>query len=216
MNKAEVFNPVLYSFEENQFLRDRVGQPPVVALRDVPVGVNRAAVRPVIEKIYELTELQKHSGLEWVGIEAIQQAIDTYIQQATKWQNDRRKGAPRFPSMFSYDTKGRPHRHGVGSDSEQVKTYFVGKERKPFAVELVPDGEPTWVPDWEADAPSKDSGLTVNAEAKRIECFCGHTEQFNADSRASFNAARARMSKHLRSSTDEVERHRETHTMEFS
>ena len=75
-------------------------------------------------------------------------------------------------------------------------------------------------PDWAnrkkgTDNPAPTSGLVVNGEARRLECFCGHTEHYKDDSRASFNAARARMARHLIKAPDEVERHREIHTLEF-
>jgi len=212
----DVFDPVLYSMQENRFLLEQMGKPPVVVMREVlPEGVNKAAVRPVIERVYELNELATHSGLEWVGIEAIKVAINTYIEQATKWANDTRKGRQRFPSMFSYDSRGRGHRGAPGSDSGQVRTYFDNAgQRQPFAIDLVLSSEEAWVAPTLADLPSR--GLVVNNEHHRIECqVCSHTESFNADARGSFNAARARMSKHLRTATEEVDRHREVYTEEF-
>ena len=136
-------------------------------------------------------------------MEAIKKSCLSYLTQAQRWAEDKRKGAPRFPSLSSYDTKGRPHLSGGGSDSEQVRTYFdTDGQRKPFETEFVPTGQETWRAEWaekvaEVDQPVE--GLHVNKEARRIECFCGHTEKFNPESRASFNAARARISKHLRS-----------------
>ncbi len=210
-----VFDPVKYSNEENKFILENLGKPPVVALRGVPSNVNRAAVKSVIDRVYELVELEKHAGLTWCGQDAIKASINTWLTESEKWANDRRRNAPRFPSLYSYDQKGRPHRYGPGSDSGQVRTFF-GKDgqRHKFAVEFVPDGIEEYHPEWGAADTPKD-GLTVSKEFNRIECFCGHTEQYNPDSRGSFNSARSRMSKHLRSATTEVDRHREVHTNEF-
>jgi hypothetical protein len=118
--------------------------------------------------------------------------------------------------MHAYDGKGRPHRQGVGSDSGQVRTYFdAAGQRVPFAIELVPTGQAEWHPEW-AKADEASDGLKVDRDNRRIECLiCGHTEAFNPDSRGSYNAARGRISKHLRSATIEVERHREVHMTEF-
>jgi hypothetical protein len=123
--------------------------------------------------------------------------------------------------MHSFDSKGRPHRYGPGSDAGRVKTYFTAKgERLPFALELIPTGVADWTPLWAAgaDDPGQDAGIFNNAEKNRIECMiagCGHTESYKTDSRSSYNAARARISKHLRTATNSVDAHREVHTNEF-
>jgi hypothetical protein len=97
-----------------------------------------------------------------------------------------------------------------------VKTYFdKDGNRKAFQVELLPDGAVEWTPDWVPTEDVKGSGIVVNHQLNRVECFCGHTEKFKTDSRASLSAARSRMSKHLRTTTEELERHREAYTLEF-
>lgn len=224
------FDPVKLSLEENQFVIDHAGEPPVVALQAMPAGVTKAAVKPIIEGIYELIELEKHEGLPWVGVEAVKTASGVYLKQAAAWaKNKGRRGAPRFPSMHSFDSRGRSHLGGVGSDSGQVRTYFDPQgNRIPFAINLTTSLERQWVPEWLATQPevapgvaaeikpAKEPELTLNDEKNRIECFCGHTETFRPDSRASYNAARARISKHLRKATDQTDDHRLLHTLEFS
>lgn len=233
------FDPVKLSLEENAWLLEHLGEPWVVAGRTIqperlsnpsprdknpinyPNGVNPNAVRPIVDRVYSLIELEKHEGNKWAGVEALKVSINSYLTQAQRWKQDKRKGAPRFPSLSSYDTKGRPHLNGPGSDSGQVRTYFDSDgQRQHFRIEYVPSGQGTWVAEWaekvaEVDQPV--TGLRTNKELRRIECFCGHTEQFNPDSRASYNAARARISKHLRSDKvpEYVEQHRQLHTDEF-
>lgn len=213
-----VFDPVDFSIEENEFLLSTLGQPPIVALRGLPAAVNPQAVRPLLERVYELVEQEKHSGIEWTGVEPLKEKITVYLEKANRWQSDRRRGAPRFPSKFTYDAKRKGHRDGPGADGPKVKTYF-GKagQRIPFAIELVPFEAPEWAPEWvEADQPVKGAGLKVDNELNRIECLvCHHTESFNNESRQSYNTARARMSRHLRKATDKVEDHREVYTAEF-
>lgn len=213
MNK---FDPALYSIAENEFLLASVGTPSIVALKTAPsVGVNIRAVKPVLDRIMDLTDQEKHDKTPWCGLEAVRSAITTYLAQMDKWSTDQRRGAPRFPSTYTYDVRGRRFRSGPGSDSAAVKTYFAPDgTRKEFAVDLVLSVAPEWNPDWaKADEPK--GGLVNNAAQTRIECFCGHTESYKIDSRQSYNAARARMSRHLRKATTDVDQHRETHTNEF-
>lgn len=228
-----IFDPVKLSIEENKFLLTHLGEPWITAAKDIrparlpnpnpkdknpifyPDGVNPAAVKPIIDRVYELNELTRHQGEQWVGVEALKDRISTYLTQAERWANDRRRGRPRFPSMSSFDERARPHLGAPGSDSGTVKTYFDQEgNRVPFAIELVPTDLTDYSPEWvQTDKPQ--SGLKVNAELHRIECFCGHVEKFNPESRASFNVARGRISKHLKSATEQVDSHRELHTLEF-
>lgn len=221
MNEYNDFDPVLFSTEENYWLLENIDKPTIVALRNLAPGVNPAQVKPLLDRISELDQLERHEGLKWVGTEAIKTAILAYLEQDAKWQSDYKKTrgrAPRFPSLSSFDSKGRAHLGGPGSDSGRVRTYFdKSGKRIPFAISLLVDTIPDWNPPGfgEAGTEIPEDGLKVNDAANRIECFCGHTESFKPNSRASYNASRARMSKHLRKATEEVERHREIHTNEF-
>lgn len=214
------FDPVKLSLEENQFIIENIGKAPVVALRNrVNPQVTLAAVKPVIDGVYELIETAKDDPMfKWVGIEAVKQACQVYLDQAAKWEKNKgRPGAVRFPSMYAWDHRGKPHWRGVGSDSEQVRTYFDSEgNRIPFKISLIPAAQEAWQPEWIAQVKAMPAWkLVVNSELNRIECPCGATETFKPESRASYNAARARMSKHLRRVTDQVEEHRELHTSEF-
>jgi hypothetical protein len=224
----QTFDPVLFSISENKFLLEHLGTAPVIARKAAqlaPVDVNPKAVNPIIERVYELQELNRVEGTVWVGIAALKDRIKTYIEQSAKWAADakRNKRAPRYPSLLSFDAKGRGHRGGPGSDSGRVRTYF-GKagERLPFEIHLFPETQAEWVAPGFDDKPSE-STLFVDPSASRIECrvpqaaggICGHTESYKEGSRSSFNAARARMSKHLRKASNEVEAHIELHTNEF-
>lgn len=245
----DTFDPTRYSLEECQFLLDNLGKPPVVSLRQIqperladparnpttgkvidknpvhyPKGVIPAAVKGALDRIYELLALERDAAEPWVGLEAVKACITTYIEQATKWARDAKRGAPRFPSMHSFDTRNRPHRGGPGSDSGTVSTYFdANGDRHKFAINLFSLGHAgTWSPEWadkragtEQMETQAKGGLTLNADALRYECFCGHTEHFKAESRMSQNAARARMGKHLVKAPDAPEKHREIYTVEF-
>lgn len=225
VDEIVMFDPVTCSNADCDFLMKTLGKPTVVAMKELTPLVTVQTVKPILERVNELQELAKAEGLEWVGIEAMKKAITTWLAVNAKWAYDHkhRRGAPRFPSLYSYDAKGKPHLGGPGSDSGRVRTYFGPTgERIPFAISLIPDTQIPWAGPGFTETPVG-NGLVVDDKANRIECtikkvngdICGHTESFKPDSRASFNAARARMSKHLRKATEEVEAHRELHTNEF-
>lgn len=238
------FNPVNFSNEENEFFLQHLGKPSVVALKEVrgvvnpkahpkdknpiiyPDGVVPASVKPVLDGVYELEELSKHENVQWVGIDAVKAAIKTWLAQSAKWREDFRRTrgrAPRYPSLYAFDAKGKGHLGGPGSDSGMVKTYFDAQgNRVPFEIQLLKEYVAEWVAPTVKDD-NLDPRLVVDAASCTIQCriplqsggVCGHTEKFKQESRSSYNAARARISKHLRKATEEVEAHRELHTEEF-
>jgi hypothetical protein len=202
----EVFDPVKYSLEENQFFLGHLGESPVVALKDaLPQGVAPAAVREVLGAIYDLEELQKHRGSAWVGTASVGAAIETYLREMAKWDQLSKEGAPRFPTMHAWDGKGRPHRGGVGSDSGQVVTYLdENGKRQPLAIELKGSPTKTFHPDWvKPEAPLPDD-CTIDSDEGIITCpVDGWSTNFKPDSRSSFNMARARVARHCKSSTND-------------
>lgn len=246
----EQFDPVQYSNAENEFLLAHLGEPPIVALRAIkgqinqqaatpfpgkradlvpivyPDGVIPASVKAIIETVYELIKLAEINEAKWVGVEKVKDSIKVWFRESQKWSAAHKRNAknPRWPSLYSFDTKGNARLGGPGSDSGQVRTYFgPAGERIPFAIDLlVPDEVEMWEPPKFSEQPS-DARLKVDLDLHRIEClvplaaggYCGHTESYKLDSRASYNAARARMSRHLRKATSEVEAHRELQTLEF-
>ncbi len=249
---GETFDPTLFSLAENQFLLDHLGEPPFLALREIkavplpdpprhpqthkiidknpvyyPEGVIPAAVAPALTRVYELEQeriaAEKVGGVfQWVGIEAVKAAIRVYLVQAAKWEQDSKRGAPRFPSMHAFDLRNKPHRGGPGSDSGKVHTYFDAQgERHTLILNLFGTPE-VWTPEWAStgrkgtDEPKAASGLRTDPINNRFECMvCGHTEHFKPESRGSYNAARMRMGKHLMTAKDETTAHREIHTTEF-
>lgn len=219
------YDPAMYSNAENAFIIQSVGLPPRVAERDLPKDVNPKAVMPFLERCYELAQLKEHRGEVWAGPEAIKRAGQVWLEETAKWERDAKRGRPRWPTMFAYDSRGRAFRSGTGSDNYKVKTYFdPNGNRIPFALELIPTDRPDWAVGW-SDSGQLPAGQTIDrsrdkivtdTDNKRIECLiCGHTVAFNPDSRNSYFSARARMSKHLRGATTDVERHREVHMAEF-
>jgi hypothetical protein len=212
----QTFDPTLFSFAENEFLLRNLGKPTIVALEDLKFPVNPRAVKPLLDRVNDLEQLKAHTGADWCGIEAVKAAIQVYLKENAKWasMHKRNKRAPRWPSLYSFDARGKAHRAASGSDCHRVRTYFNEKgERVPFEIYLIPDNVAEWIPP-SVEQPL-DKRLIEDSEKNRIECFCGHTESFKQDSRASRAAARARISKHLRTAKDRVEEHREVYTLEF-
>lgn len=222
MSDVEInqFDPSKYSKAECEFLLDQLGKPPVVAARELKYPVNPRAVTPILRRVYELIELEKHENLKWCGVDPLKDAIKTWLRENVKWRTnwERSRGrAPRWPSLYTFDQRGKAHRSGPGSDSGGLRTYFNEKgERIRFAVDLLPDLYTEWAPP--AAPETNSTGLTDDESKNRLECnLCGHAESYKDGSRASKNAARARMSKHLRKpgAGNKVEEHLEVYTLEF-
>jgi hypothetical protein len=202
----DVFDPVLYSLEENKFFLQHLGESPVVALKEtLPSGVNPVAVQEVLGAMYELDELQKHRGQTWVGQTTISTSITTYLTEWDKWKEMAERGAPRFPTMHAWDGKGKPHRGGVGSDSGKVTTYLTKKgKREPLAVTLRSNSQQPFVPDWIQEDDPLPTDLVHDAEKGFLQCpVDSWSTNYNPDSRSAYNMARARMSRHCKSSKDE-------------
>ena len=201
----ETFDPVKYSLAENTFFLTHLGESPVVAMEDtLPQGVAPVVVREVLGAIYELAELKRHRGNDWIGVEPVLTAIRTYLHEWEKWREQSTQGAPRFPSMYAWDGKGRPHRGGIGSDSGQVTTHIDNKgNRHRFAIPLHAQG-PGFVPAWlQPEEPLPDE-CVLDLDKGFIQCpVDGWATNFNPASQSSQNVARARMAKHCRGSKDE-------------
>jgi len=216
------FNPAKFSLAENEFLLTALDSPPIVALRSLPTNVNKRAVEPLLMRVQELEQQKLHEKLTWCGVEAIKASIGVYLERASRWRADHSRGAPRFPSFFTFTKKGAPVWSAPGTDSGSVTTYFSKEgQRKSLVLDLVSKDQPEWNPEWITadDTTTTAEGqlaLTRNRELDRIECPCGHTEKYRDEVRSSYTAARARMSKHLRRATELVEMHRGVYANEFS
>jgi hypothetical protein len=202
----EIFDPVLYSIAENRFFLDHLGESPVAVMQSpLPKGVQPTSVQEVLGTIYELDELEKHRGTSWIGHQPIQSSIEIYLREWDRWAEDAKRGAPRFPTLYAWDGKGRPHRGGVGADSSRVTTYMdKDGKRQPFRVELhattAQDFQPSWV---KKEDPLPDA-LVEDAVKGFIQCpLDGWTTNYNPDSRAAYNVARARVARHCKTSKDD-------------
>ena len=225
-DRRDLFDPPTFSNEELVWLLDHLGDPPVVAFRQpLPPQVNSKAVRPVIERVYELVEVEKHEGEKWLGIEAIKSAIKTYQIKYAEWASAHRRsprGVPRFPTLFRKDTARRMFRGGIGSDAGQVRSYEDGNgNRQYFAValntpadEVSTLGDRPEVPTLPETAARK---LVHNDDFGVVTCpVCKHTQNYDPDSASGRNIARARMATHLKTAMNEPDWHRAVYTEEFA
>lgn len=216
MIDPNVFDPALLSFADCDFLLSHADEAPIVARKGLTAECNKTVLE-WIERFYELDELQRAGKAVWKGREVIKQAIRVYLAQREKWANDEKLGAPPFPSLYAFDSRGKGHLQAAGSDSGRVRTYFDAKgNRVPFAVNLVTDGIQGWTPEWVGKKADRVDQVVEDLDKAIFSCsICSKTETFRKESRASRAAARARMSKHLRNAEVEKERHLELHTLEF-
>lgn len=212
-----VFDPVEYSLAECAFLAEHLGDDPDVVLDGpLPHGVMRVAVEPILREVDRRESLRTRRGHEWVGVERLKAAAQTYLDVRKEWDALKLRGAPKFPTRFTWDGMGRPHLGGVGSDSGKIVTYFdKNGERKRLAVSLSGENPVTFKAPW-VDTKPIPTALKVDDEIGRIECtVCPHTETFKPDTPSTKNLAMARMRKHLISVKDEVDRHRGLSTNVF-
>lgn len=214
------FEPANYSVSELKFFHEHMGESPVVALStDLPKGVNPVAVKEVLGKIYELEELQKHRGFSWVGIDAMKDTIEKYLEMYQRDLDLHRAGAPRYSSMHMWDGANRPHRGGIGSDSDFVRTYIDDDgSRVPLGIDMeggkkAPMAKLPW-----AKAPiDPPRDLIDDTDHGIVSCpLCGFSQNYQIASPGSRNVARARVGKHCKSYTGpDADAHRALYTTIF-
>lgn len=206
---TDVFDPVLYSLEENAFLVTHIGEMPETTRRGgYPPGVKPAAIEELLEHLYRL----ERSEPNYCGHETVKAAAQTYLAQHAKWTAEAKRGAPALPSMHAFDALGRPHRGGVGSDSGHVRTYFDEQgNRHRLAVDLIPTGQDVYRAPWVKNTPAvmAHSALIEDADKGKLECpICGFTQTYEPGVTAQRSLAKARVMKHLRGAPKEPDAHR--------
>lgn len=226
MAKADVFQPAVLSLEENRFVLDHLGESPVVACDDIdlPPGVNVLAVRPFLEKIYNYEQQRVHRSREWAGLDLVRDSITRFLLWMDTSAKIQKHGGPRHASQFVVDGSGRMYKYGIGADSAAMVVSGLNKDgsRQPFGVILNKIDDPTAltladIAPWLGGSDPKTRALDcVNQLSPKdpkkqgtLQCsICGATEQFNQQKMPnSWNAARARMIRHLKGADFEPDRH---------
>lgn len=214
------FEPADFSIEELKFMKEHMGETPIVALHgEIPVGVNPAAIQAAFGKFTELDELSKikptgkRKPQPWAGYESIVDSIDRFINWQEKCLEIQRQGGPRHPSMHSWDSTGAISSGGIGTDSvEKVRNEILDDgTRRPFAVELLKlNGTAPNMP-WVKKQKLADR-IEHNDDGTYRCTICNKIvatyETEGSNVKKARNKARGEAQKHMRTSRKEVTRHR--------
>lgn len=164
LEQADVrFEGTSYSNQECEFLLEHLGEAPIVAIPDdddLPEGVNEAAVRPILQRTFDLELYQealrvKHDNQEivvWCGFDRLREVLE----ETLKWNKTvaelkrRTRGSPAelrraagAPSLHMWDPDTDiPYLGGEGADAGICLTALTeGGERIPLYAELKESGD---------------------------------------------------------------------------
>ena len=229
MAEAKIrFEPAEYSVPELRFLLSVLGKPPVVVRdMDLPQGVVRAQVLKLVTPCYELQEKFVHSETPWVGYDRVREAIERTLAWYQTSAELVRRGGPKHPSMQTWDGN-RFLPRGPESDSGIVRTEILSDgSRRPLGLDLAsPDGQgvgpnligaapwlsptgPGAVQDLLSSTPSALLyALNDQSHTGTITCpICEWVESYSAQTSSGKNMALGRMTKHLKRSKTQKDKH---------
>lgn len=219
------FDPAMYADEELDFLLEHLGESNATALREVgklkdPVtgklqtapGLNLDTVSHALARFREVAEMHEMDMVKWCGYDAIRERIGKWRERQRRAATNKSQAGHGFvPEMHHYDSRQRPHWAGPGSDSARVRRFALrlivedyrdGMGEVPvagtdFTAGLVDEAPSVETP----KAPSTDPTDWELVEGDDfIQCpIDNHREDFNPDSRGSYNLARARMARYMKS-----------------
>lgn len=157
------FEGTRFSIPECEFLLEHFGEAPIVAIPDdddLPEGVNEAAVRPILQRTFELEIYQeslraKHENAEltvWCGFDRLREVLEetlkwnrtvAELKRRTKGSPDNLRRAAGAPSLHMWDADTDiPYLGGEGADSQICLTALTaGGERIALYCELKESGE---------------------------------------------------------------------------
>lgn len=222
------FEPAEYSVPELRFLLSAIEKPPVVVRdMDLPDGVVREQVLKLVTECYELQQKFAHSSVPWVGYDRVREAIERMLSWLQTCAELARRGGPAHPSLHTWDAN-RFLPRGPESDSGMVRTEILPDgSRRPLGLDLnSPDGQGVgpsligaapWlspggvgaVGDLLASTPSK-LLFAVNdvSHTGTITCpICEWVESYSLQKSNGKNLAMGRMTKHLKQSKTQKDKH---------
>lgn len=228
--------PSYYSADELQWLIDHVGEAPIIARQSVPPldadgsagTVNPRSVLPVIERIYDIMELDKVGGLHslrFVGVDSVREGFQYYLNDVLREQNEPNA---KIPKLGNFDRSGQFHKGMVGGDSDVVRSKWVRSretgrfKKRSYVVELFEGGaSQSYIVDFEDDDTAEevaqpdvgdfviefDTELEIGTIRNPVD---GHTEEFKTGvgTKMSETAAWDRMRDHCRSQKTDADAHR--------
>jgi hypothetical protein len=217
----DTFDPAVLSLEDNAFLIDHLGEPVEQATaKGVPAGVTPASGLRALDELYRYGKRCEANGDPFVGFEALKEACRVFLREhASMMQNARRGVAPKFPSLSEWDAFGQPHRGGVGSDSERMRSYFDAEGNRHFFVVklmVLSDARPEWLLKKQAKTTREFKELIEDTENGVFTCpICKFSQNYEPGSRGRRSMARTRMGKHLKGAKREPDLHRQLYSYVF-
>jgi len=215
------FDPANFSLEENQFLIDHLGEPLEAATaKGVPPGVGAGGLK-ALDIVYRFGRRCDQSGDPFVGFEALKEVCRVFLREHAVMSEQARQGvAPKFPSRYEWDTFGKGHLGGVGSDAGRMRSYFDEQgNRHYFAVKLLTNTErplPQWLAQKQTKKAAEHRELVDDQEHGVVTCpICKYSQNYEPGSRSKRAMARTRMGKHLKTAKREPDLHRQLYTYVF-
>jgi hypothetical protein len=221
------FEPAMYTEEELLFFLAHLGESPVVACHmGLPTHVNRSAVEDVLGRVHTFEQLRQtyegESGyVPWAGMEAVRESITRYLDWMGRCSAMHARGGPRHASLLAWDPDGRGIKGAEGSDASIVRTAIMaGNERVRLGIRIGDADSAiapaTFVPDF-AVVTQMPTELEIDRAKGTMACpLCHWTANFKPKNMSAYNAARARMARHLKKPSDQLNRHRRLYNAIFS
>lgn len=222
-----IFDPVLYSKGELEFVLDNLGKSPNVALHGFKrrPGINPVAVREVLEVFKDHEEMEDAHGIEWAGYETIAESIQRWLAWQERCLAIYNAGGPRHPSMHNWDSEATMSKFGIGSDScDRVRAEILDNgERRQFKVQLVGGtDQATDLMPWLRKDPAAQARAQEDRtkyDAKKCSFTCGVCGEIIAThqkgSTRSKRTAESKVLKHLKTARVEPARHRAVMRLEY-
>jgi hypothetical protein len=229
VHPLDIFEPMTLSRAEREAILEHLEEPASVALLDtrgIP-GVNPVEIKKWIGRFSELEEMKTHRGIAWAGFEAVRDSI----QRCNAWEDRcleiQADGGPRHPSQFGWNSEGDIFQGAIGADArDMVRSEILDDgTRKTFTVHLragrIPGQKTTmmpWVKHLTAQPQNAElDDLVIDDTRGTVTCsICQYTQAYEPKKgRRELAMVKGRMARHLKTSKDEINRHRSLYQRKF-
>lgn len=226
---AHWFEPTEYAVPELHWLLLHLEDRPVVVEQatDLPSDVVKPQVLKLVKECRDLQDLFETKNIPWAGYDAVRESIERTLSWYVTCAELKRRGGPKHPSQKTWDGPRYAHQ-GVGADSaDKVRSEILPSgSRRRLGLNLAsPDGAAVG-PDLVGAAPWLEGQVVGEADLVRstpselvektneksgtgvLECpLCGFAENYSLAKTNSKRAAKARMSRHLKNTRTDKDRH---------